>query len=52
MEYRTLGRSGCSVSTLALGAMTFGNETDEDGSHEQLDVFVEAARHYLRRQHG
>jgi aryl-alcohol dehydrogenase-like predicted oxidoreductase len=42
MEYRTLGRSGCAVSTLALGTMTFGSETDEDGSHAQLDVFVEA----------
>jgi len=41
MEYRTLGRSGCSVSTLALGTMTFGSETDEDGSHAQLDRFVE-----------
>jgi aryl-alcohol dehydrogenase-like predicted oxidoreductase len=42
MEYRTLGRSGCAVSTLALGTMTFGAETDEAGSHEQLDVYVEA----------
>ena len=42
MEYRTLGRSGCSVSALALGTMTFGAETDEAGAHEQLDLFVEA----------
>ena len=42
MEHRTLGRSGCVVSTLALGTMTFGNETDETGSHAQLDAFVEA----------
>src|SRR3954466_7980875 len=42
MEYRTLGRSGCAVSTLALGTMTFGDETDEAGAHEQLDRFVEA----------
>jgi len=42
VEYRTLGRSGCSVSSLALGTMTFGAETDEAGAHEQLDVFVEA----------
>jgi aryl-alcohol dehydrogenase-like predicted oxidoreductase len=42
MEYRNLGRSGCAVSTLALGTMTFGRETDESGSHEQLDVFMEA----------
>ncbi len=42
MEYRTLGRSGCTVSTLALGTMTFGNETDEAGSHAQLDAFLDA----------
>jgi aryl-alcohol dehydrogenase-like predicted oxidoreductase len=42
MEYRTLGRSGCSVSSLCLGTMTFGAETDEAGAHEQLDLFVEA----------
>ena len=42
MEYRTLGRSGCAVSALCLGTMTFGDETDEAGAHEQLDVFVEA----------
>ena len=42
MEYRTLGRSGCAVSTLALGTMTFGQETDESGAHAQLDAFVEA----------
>jgi aryl-alcohol dehydrogenase-like predicted oxidoreductase len=42
MDYRTLGRSGCAVSTLCLGTMTFGTETDEAGSHAQLDRFVEA----------
>jgi aryl-alcohol dehydrogenase-like predicted oxidoreductase len=42
MEYRTLGGSGTAVSTLALGTMTFGRETEEEGSHEQLDLFVEA----------
>src|SRR3954452_14233175 len=42
MEYRTLGRSGCAVSTLALGTMTFGAETDEAGAHAQLDTFVQA----------
>jgi aryl-alcohol dehydrogenase-like predicted oxidoreductase len=41
MEYRTLGASGCVVSTLALGTMTFGTETDEAGAHAQLDRFVE-----------
>jgi aryl-alcohol dehydrogenase-like predicted oxidoreductase len=42
MDYRTLGTSGCAVSSLALGTMTFGTETDEDGAHAQLDRFVEA----------
>ncbi len=37
-----MGRSGCAVSTLALGTMTFGNETDEPGSHAQLDRFLDA----------
>jgi aryl-alcohol dehydrogenase-like predicted oxidoreductase len=42
MEYRTLGHSGCAVSTLTLGTMTFGRESDEQLSHAQLDRFVEA----------
>lgn len=42
MEYRTLGRSGCAVSAYCLGTMTFGNESDEQVSHAQLDRFVEA----------
>ena len=42
MEYRTLGSSGAVVSTLALGTMTFGTETDEDGAHAQLDRYLDA----------
>ncbi|MCM4082778.1 aldo/keto reductase [Paractinoplanes hotanensis] len=42
MEYRTLGRSGCAVSSLCLGTMTFGDESDEKVSHAQLDRFLEA----------
>jgi aryl-alcohol dehydrogenase-like predicted oxidoreductase len=42
MDYRTLGRSGCAVSSLALGTMTFGVETDEPAAQEQLDRFAEA----------
>jgi aryl-alcohol dehydrogenase-like predicted oxidoreductase len=42
MEYRLLGSSGCAVSALALGTLTFGNETDEVGSFAQLDRFTEA----------
>src|SRR5215472_3715123 len=42
MDQRTLGHSGCAVSSLALGTMTFGSETDEAGAHQQLDRFAEA----------
>ncbi len=42
MDYRLLGRSGAAVSTFALGTMTFGSETDEAGSHAQLDRFLDA----------
>ena len=42
MRYRNLGNSGCAVSELCLGTMTFGAETDEAGAHAQLDRFVEA----------
>jgi aryl-alcohol dehydrogenase-like predicted oxidoreductase len=41
LQYRTLGLSGCAVSTFALGTMTFGQETDEEGSHAQLDRFLD-----------
>lgn len=47
MRYRNLGNSGCSVSELCLGTMTFGSETDEDGSHLQLDRFVEAGGNFV-----
>ncbi len=42
MDYRYLGRSGLKVSALALGAMTFGRESDENTSYAVLDRFAEA----------
>ncbi|GAA2104947.1 aldo/keto reductase [Microlunatus panaciterrae] len=41
MEYRTLGRTGAVVSSLALGTMTFGAEADESTSGEMMAAFVE-----------
>ena len=38
-----MGRSGCAVSALTLGTMTFGQETDDAGSHDQLDAFLDAS---------
>ena len=42
MEQRRLGRSGLTVSRLALGTRTWGGETDEHEAAEQLRLFVEA----------
>ena len=47
MEYRTLGNSGCAVSNLCLGTMTFGAESDEAVAHEQLDRFVAAGGNFV-----
>jgi aryl-alcohol dehydrogenase-like predicted oxidoreductase len=47
MEFRTLGKTGTLVSTLCLGTMTFGAETDEKGSHDQLDRFVDVGGNFL-----
>jgi aryl-alcohol dehydrogenase-like predicted oxidoreductase len=44
MDYRMLGGSGCAVSSLCLGTMTFGAETDEAGAHQQLDRFIDAVQ--------
>ena len=48
MDYRMLGGSGCAVSSLCLGTMTFGVETDESGAHQQLDRFIEAGGTLVR----
>lgn len=42
MKYRTLPRTGISVSNIALGTMGLGTETDEDEAFAILDRFVEA----------
>jgi aryl-alcohol dehydrogenase-like predicted oxidoreductase len=47
MEYRTLGNSGTVVSTLCLGTMTFGAESDEQVAHKQLDRFREQGGNFL-----
>jgi aryl-alcohol dehydrogenase (NADP+) len=47
MEYRPLGGTGTVVSTLCLGTMTFGNESDEKTSHAQLDRFAEHGGNFV-----
>ena len=47
MEYRTLGNTGTVVSTLGLGTMTFGAESDQQVAHEQLDRFLEQGGNFV-----
>jgi aryl-alcohol dehydrogenase-like predicted oxidoreductase len=47
MEYRVLGNTGTVVSTLCLGTMTFGAESDEKVAHEQLDRFLEHGGNFV-----
>jgi aryl-alcohol dehydrogenase-like predicted oxidoreductase len=42
MEQRALGRSGLKVSRMGLGTMTWGADTDEHESADQLRAFLEA----------
>lgn len=42
LSTRRLGSTGPTVSTFALGTMTFGVETNEAEARRQLDLFVEA----------
>lgn len=41
LEYRPLGRTGLSVSSLALGTMTFGQQNTEAEGHAQLDLALD-----------
>jgi len=42
MRMRQLGNSGHEVSTLALGTMTWGRDTDEPESRSLYKAFIEA----------
>lgn len=47
MKYRLLGRSGLAVSELCLGAMTFGNTTNEQDSIEMIHRFFEKGGNFI-----
>src|SRR5690606_22587351 len=42
MEWRRLGRTGLRTSSVGLGTMTWGRDTDEHEAAEQLKVFLAA----------
>ncbi|PHS26023.1 MAG: aldo/keto reductase [Robiginitomaculum sp.] len=41
MQFRPLGRTGLSVSSIGLGTMTWGEQNTEAQGHEQMDYAVE-----------
>jgi aryl-alcohol dehydrogenase-like predicted oxidoreductase len=47
MDYRNLGATGLKVSELCLGAMSFGDRTDEQASGEILNRFTEAGGTFI-----
>ncbi len=47
MEYRQLGDSNLSVSALALGTMTFGEQNSEADAHAQLDLAVSRGVNFI-----
>jgi aryl-alcohol dehydrogenase-like predicted oxidoreductase len=47
MEYRRLGETGLMVSELCLGCMTFGRETDEEGSKGLVGRFLDAGGNFI-----
>ena len=47
MKRVTLGGSDIEVSRTCLGTMTFGNQTDEDQAHRQMDMALEAGMTFM-----
>jgi aryl-alcohol dehydrogenase-like predicted oxidoreductase len=47
MKMNPLGRTGILVPELCLGTMTFGTQTPEAESHEQIDVSLEAGLNFI-----
>ena len=47
MQMIPLGRSDIMVSDWCLGTMTFGNQTDTDDAHRQIDMALEAGINFL-----
>lgn len=47
LQLRQLGSTGVDVSELALGALTFGRETDEDASAKILGAYLDAGGNFI-----
>lgn len=47
MEYRSLGRTGVQVSSIALGCMMFGSRTDADETSRIIDVALDGGINFI-----
>ena len=47
MEYRTLGRTGVQVSSLCMGCLNFGKNTEPHDSYDIIDRALESRRQSL-----
>lgn len=47
MDYRRLGRTDLRVSAICLGTMTFGEQTDADDAHRQLDMALDQGVNFI-----
>lgn len=47
MEFRALGHSGLSVSTISMGTMTFGEQNTEAEGHALLDIAADHGINFL-----
>ncbi|SDD45885.1 Predicted oxidoreductase [Paracoccus isoporae] len=47
MQRETLGRSDLEVSSMCLGTMTFGHQTDETDGHAQMDLAYDSGITFL-----
>lgn len=52
MQYKSLGRSGLSVSRLCLGTMNFGPRTPEDEAHAIMDKALEHGINFFDTANG
>ena len=52
MRHRRMGTSGLSVSSLALGTMTWGRSTDFETASEQLRTFLSSGGSLVDTAHG
>jgi len=47
LEYRPLGRTGITVSSVCLGTMTWGSQNDEPEAHAQIDLALDRGINFL-----